>query len=74
MFVPYWGLYLQSNGLDNQAIGEITAAFLAMRIIAPNFWGWLADSTQQTMQIVRIIRSHDHFGKLYKSFTLKFGF
>lgn len=55
VFVPYWGLYLQSNGLDNQAIGEITAAFLAMRIIAPNFWGWLADSTQQTMQIVRII-------------------
>lgn len=53
VFVPYWGLYLQSQGFNAKEIGELTAIFLGARIIAPNIWGWIADHHGQRMKIVR---------------------
>lgn len=50
---PYWGVYLKSFGYSSQDVGVITAIILGTRIIAPNFWGWLADKTQQRLRIIR---------------------
>lgn len=52
--VPYWGIYLKSLGYSSQDVGVITAIIMATRIIAPNFWGWLADYTQQRLRIIRL--------------------
>lgn len=44
-FVPYWGLYLQSENFSAADIGILMSLFQISRIFAPNFWGWLADHT-----------------------------
>lgn len=44
-FVPYWGLYLQSEDFTVVEIGILMSLFQISRIFAPNFWGWLADHT-----------------------------
>ncbi len=54
VLVPYWGLYLQSQGFSAQAIGELTAILLVTRVVAPNIWGWIADRNGQRMKIVRL--------------------
>ena len=51
--IPYWGVYLKSLGYSSQDVGVISAIILATRILAPNFWGWLADHTQQRLRIIR---------------------
>lgn len=53
-FMPYWGLYLQSLGFDAAAIGQLMAVVMATRIIAPNFWGYIADRTGQRLRLVRL--------------------
>lgn len=54
VLVPYWGLYLQSEGFSALAIGELTAILLVTRIIAPYIWAWIADHHGQRMRIVRL--------------------
>lgn len=51
---PYWGVYLKSLGYSSRDVGIISAIILATRIVAPNFWGWLADKTQQRLRIIRL--------------------
>ncbi len=51
---PYWGVYLKSLGYSSQDVGIIGAIILGTRIIAPNFWGWLADKTQQRLRIIHL--------------------
>ena len=51
--VPYWNLYLLDIGFTPLEIGWITAITLAVRVVAPNLWGWLADRTGQRMVVVR---------------------
>jgi len=52
--IPYWGIYLKSLGYSSQDVGIISAIIMATRIVAPNFWGWLADHTQQRLRIIRL--------------------
>jgi PPP family 3-phenylpropionic acid transporter len=52
--IPFWGIYLKSLGYSSQDVGIISAIILATRIVAPNFWGWLADHTQQRLRIIRL--------------------
>ena len=52
--VPYWGLYLKSQGFNARDIGTLMAIIMATKIISPNIWGWIADHTGQRMRIVRI--------------------
>jgi len=52
-FMPYWGLYLQSLKFSPEAIGQLMAILMATRIIAPNFWGYVADKTGKRLQMVR---------------------
>jgi PPP family 3-phenylpropionic acid transporter len=52
--MPYWSLYLQAQGFEFQAIGELVAILLVTKIIAPNIWGWIADYTGRSMLLVRL--------------------
>lgn len=51
--VPYWNLYLLSIGFTPLQIGWMAAITLAVRVVAPNIWGWLADRTGRSMVVVR---------------------
>jgi MFS transporter, PPP family, 3-phenylpropionic acid transporter len=50
---PYWSVYLKSIGYNSQDVGVISAIILATRIVAPNFWSWLADKNQKRLGIIR---------------------
>lgn len=52
-FMPYWGLYLQGLNFSPESIGQLMAILMATRIIAPNFWGYVADRTGKRLQMVR---------------------
>lgn len=53
-FMPYWSLYLQHLGFEAAAIGQLMALAMLTRLVAPNLWGWLADTSGQRLRIVRI--------------------
>jgi MFS transporter, PPP family, 3-phenylpropionic acid transporter len=53
-FVPYWGLYLQSEQFSAADIGILMSLFQISRIFAPNFWGWLADHTKKRVVWIRL--------------------
>lgn len=53
-FAPYFTLYLQSLGLAAPAIGTLMSVTLAMRLLAPNLWGWLADRIGRKVLVVRL--------------------
>jgi PPP family 3-phenylpropionic acid transporter len=52
--VPYWGLYLQDQGLTPLAIGELMAILTGTKLISPPLWGWLADRTATGIRLVRL--------------------
>jgi MFS transporter, PPP family, 3-phenylpropionic acid transporter len=52
--IPFWPVYLNSLGYSSADVGIITSIILATRIIAPNFWGYLADKTRKRMSIIRL--------------------
>ncbi len=54
LFVPYWGLYLQSLSFSAFQIGILLSLFQVSRIFAPNFWGWLADHTEERVRWINI--------------------
>lgn len=54
LFLPFWPLYLQAEGFSPVEIGELLAVMLVTRIVAPNFWGWIADRRQQSVQMIRL--------------------
>ena len=54
LFTPYWGLYLQDLKFNPLQIGILLSLFQFSRIIAPNFWGWLADHTGQRTKWIRV--------------------
>jgi MFS transporter, PPP family, 3-phenylpropionic acid transporter len=53
-FVPYWGLYLQSEQFTAADIGILMSLFQISRIFAPNFWGWLADHTKRRVVWIKL--------------------
>ena len=53
-FVPYWGLYLQSEYFSAADIGILMSLFQISRIFAPNLWGWLADHTKQRVKWIQL--------------------
>ena len=54
LFVPYWGLYLQSKNFTAFQIGILLSLFQISRIFAPNFWGWLADHTNKRARWIKL--------------------
>lgn len=53
-FLPFWSLYLKQVGFAATEIGELTALLVATKIIAPNYWGWLADKTGRNLRLIRV--------------------
>jgi len=53
-FVPYWGIYLQSENFLPSSIGILLSLFQISRIVAPNFWGWLADHTGYRVKWIKL--------------------
>ena len=53
-FVPYWGIYLQSQNFSPASIGVLLSLFQISRIVAPNFWGWLADHTGHRVKWIKL--------------------
>lgn len=53
-FLPFWSLYLEAKGFNPLEMGQLTAFLLGTKIIAPNFWGWMADRTGKCMRSIRI--------------------
>lgn len=52
-FVPYWGLYLESQGFTPLQIGDLMAMVAVTRILAPNLWSWIADVTGSGLSLIR---------------------
>ncbi len=52
-FIPYWSLYLKESGFNPVQIGELSALLVGAKIVAPNFWGWIADHTRKNLRIIR---------------------
>ncbi|NEX21693.1 MFS transporter [Thiorhodococcus mannitoliphagus] len=52
--VPYWGLYLQNQGLSALAIGQLMAILSGTKIVAPMLWGYIVDHTGHRMRVVRL--------------------
>lgn len=52
MFSPYWSLYLQSIGFGAIEIGILMSIQPVMRMVAPGLWGWLADHTGRSREVV----------------------
>lgn len=51
-FQPYFALYLQSIGLSAGRIAVLMSLGQFMRLLAPLFWSWLADSSGRRVRIV----------------------
>jgi PPP family 3-phenylpropionic acid transporter len=52
-FLPYFSLYLSSIGLDAWRISVVMAVMPLMRMLAPAFWGMLADRLGHKARLVR---------------------
>jgi PPP family 3-phenylpropionic acid transporter len=52
-WIPYWPLYVQYIGHSALVIGLTSAVFHSTRIIAPNIWGYISDSTGERLKIIR---------------------
>ncbi|TDR82108.1 MFS transporter [Paludibacterium purpuratum] len=52
LFNPFWGLYLESLSFSPWQISLLIALSTMARIVAPGFWGWLADRRRQRRPIV----------------------
>ncbi len=52
--IPFWPVYLHHLGYSSSEVGIISAIILATRIVAPNFWGFLADKTRARLSIIKI--------------------
>ena len=49
---PYFSLYLASLGFAAAQIGALLSLGSLMRVVGPNFWGWVADRSGQRVRIV----------------------
>ena len=51
---PYFSLYLASLGLAAVQIGVLLSLGQLTRVVAPSFWGWVADRTGHRARIISI--------------------
>lgn len=52
-FAPFFSLYLDGVGLSAAEIGTVMALPPVTRALAPYLWGWLADSADRRLGLVR---------------------
>ena len=51
---PYFSLYLASLGFAAAQIGVLLSLGQLMRVVGPNFWGWVADRGGQRVRIIAV--------------------
>lgn len=54
VFSPYFTLYLQSLSMSATDIALLMSQMQFMRLLAPAFWGWLADKRGRQVDIIRL--------------------
>ena len=54
VFSPYFTLYLQSLRMSAADIALLMSQMQLMRLVAPTFWGWLADKRGRQVDIIRL--------------------
>ena len=54
LFVPYFGLYLARRGYSAAQIGVLMSLSQGMRVVAPNFWAWLAERWGNSSRVVQL--------------------
>ena len=54
VFSPYFTLYLQSLSMSATDIALMMSQMQFMRLLAPAFWGWLADKRGRQVDIIRL--------------------
>lgn len=54
IIVPFLGLYLQSIDFSAQQIGMLGAILMLTRLVAPNFWGWLSETTGHRLKMIQL--------------------
>lgn len=52
--LPYWGLYLQSEGFGATEIGLLIALLHLTKVIAPNIWGALASGSSRPVKMIQV--------------------
>ncbi len=53
-FIPYFGVYLKTQGYSATAIGQLLAVVMGTKIIAPNLWAWLIHRSARGMLLLRL--------------------
>lgn len=53
-FNTYLGLYFRSVGISPLRIGILLSLLPVMRMVAPNFWGWLADRWGARAAVIKV--------------------
>ncbi len=51
--IPFWNVYLQASALSALHIGYLSAIMMGTKIISPYLLGWLADTTQRRVGVIR---------------------
>ena len=54
VFSPYFTLYLQSLSFSAADIALLMSQMQLMRLVAPAFWGWLADKRGRNVDIIQL--------------------
>lgn len=72
-FSPYFTLYLKSLRFSATDIALLMALMQAMRVLAPNLWGWLAEHLGVRVPIVRLSAAMSLAGFSVFFFTADFG-
>ncbi len=54
VFLPFWGLYLESLGFSPSEIGELMTLLVVGKVIAPYIGGWIADHKSNRMAVIRL--------------------
>ena len=54
IFLPFWPLYLRHLGFSGLEISQLLAVLTGAAIVAPNFWGYLADATGRRVPLIRL--------------------
>jgi PPP family 3-phenylpropionic acid transporter len=54
VFLPYWTIYLQTQGFSSIVIGNLISVFAATRIIAPGILSWLVHRYKKPIQLAQL--------------------
>jgi PPP family 3-phenylpropionic acid transporter len=54
IFVPYVGLFLDDRGFTSSQIGSLLAVTALFRILGPNLWANVADSSGRVAEVLRL--------------------